>query len=86
VPRSSPLTSSCREPPVSLSDLNRRTDILLQNEPDWTLGRTCCFITTHRLCDRGMPRKVELRPRLKMRTRHVFAGSFFGRTKVVSPN
>src|SRR6202162_2961780 len=53
------------EPAVSLSDVNGHgTDILLQNEPDW-ITRPCVLFhhKRTRCADRGMPRKIELRPR-----------------------
>src|SRR6202167_1190986 len=53
------------EPPVFLSDVYRHgTDILLQNEPDWITKPYVLFHHKRTGCaDRGMPRKVELRPR-----------------------
>src|SRR5437016_7223907 len=53
------------EPPVSPSDVNRHgADILLQNEPDWITRPYMLFHHKRTGCaDRGMPGKVELRPR-----------------------
>src|SRR6202035_4788715 len=53
------------EPPVSLSDVNcHGTHILLQNEADWITKPFVLFHHERTGCaDRGMPRKVELRPR-----------------------
>src|ERR1700731_4183955 len=53
------------EAAVLLSDVNRHgTDILLQNEPDWITKPHVLFHHERTGCaNRGMPRKVELRPR-----------------------
>src|SRR6202035_1139918 len=53
------------EPPVSLSDVNcHGTHILLQNEADWITKPFVLFHHQRTGCaNRGMPRKVELRPR-----------------------
>src|SRR5580704_14339420 len=53
------------EPPVSLGNVDRHgTDILLQYEPDWITKPYVLFHHQRTGCaDRGMPRKVELRPR-----------------------
>src|ERR1700731_4132458 len=53
------------EAAVLLSDVNRHgTDILLQNEPDWITKPHVLFHHKRTGCaDRGMPRKVQLRPR-----------------------
>src|ERR1700720_2807534 len=50
---------------MSLSDVDRHgTDILLQNEADWITEPYVLFHHKRTGCaDRGMPRKVELRPR-----------------------
>src|SRR5437588_9639144 len=51
-----------------------------------SLTRSCCFITSAQAVPtEGCPAKSSSARGVKMRTRHVFAGSFFGRTKVVSP-
>src|ERR1700722_17075928 len=51
-----------------------------------SLSRTCCFITSAQAVPTGgCPAKSSSSRGVKMRTRQVFAGSFFGRTKVVSP-
>src|ERR1700719_5150925 len=53
------------EAAVSLSDVDRHgTDILLQNEAEWITKAYVLFHHKRTGCaDRGMPRKVELRPR-----------------------
>src|SRR6202041_2559727 len=53
------------EPSISLRDVDRHgTYILLQNEPDWITKAYVLFHHKRTGCaDRGMPRKVELRPR-----------------------
>jgi len=53
------------KPSFSLSDRQpSRTDILLQNEPDWITKPSVVFHHKRTSCaDRGMPREVELRPR-----------------------
>src|SRR5579864_8176366 len=51
-----------------------------------SLSPACCFITSAQAVPTvGCPAKSSSARGVKMRTRHVFAGSFFGRTKVVSP-
>jgi hypothetical protein len=73
------------EDAISPTDFDRnRADIFFQNQCLRIAGARFCMTNAQAVPMVGWPAKSTSAFGVKMRTLHVLAGSFFGRTKVVS--